>query len=184
MLKLWFRRNSGLRNSSKPEELHSSPIFLVQTVGIISRSQAVTSKWQKDWKNVSCSGVEVDKKKEKLSITIWQLNFRAYRHNRGDSADILHICGKHRKLLYKEPWEGEEGCQSKVSFCLTSTSPWTMLINFSFYTHFGVWKEMRQLRYTQGLLSTPVSNFLPRTNACTCSEGCTGRPGGCWAPGG
>lgn len=117
ILQLWFRRNSGLRNSSKPEKLHSSAVFLIQTVAIKSGSWAITSKWLKGWKSGSCSGVEVEKK-GKLSITIWLGNFRAYRNNRGDSADILHICGKHRSLLYKEPWEGEKGASARCLFAL------------------------------------------------------------------
>lgn len=144
MLQLWFRGNSGLPNSSKPEKLHSSPVFPIQTVAIKSRSWAITSNWLKGWKCRSCSGVEVEKK-GKLGITVWQANFRAYRNNRGGSAHILHICGKHRNVFYKEPWESEKGCKCKASFCLMFTSPWTTVIKFSFYAHFGVWEEMRWL---------------------------------------
>lgn len=123
-------------------------------------------EWELQW-------LEVEKT-VKLSITISQVNFRAYRNNRGDSAAILHICGKHRNHLYKECWEGEKGCKCKVSFCLMSM---TTLIKFSFYAHFGIWEERRWLLYTQVWLSAPMSNFLPRANPGACSEGCTGRLG-------
>lgn len=43
----------------------------------------------------------------KLSIAIWQVNSRTSRNSKSDSADILHICGKHRNFC-TEPWEGEK----------------------------------------------------------------------------
>lgn len=67
LLQLWLRRNSGLRSSRKPEELHSSLGFLIQTVASEVEAELLPLNGQrvKEWELQQGRGGE-----GKLSIGI------------------------------------------------------------------------------------------------------------------